>query len=265
MPELPDVENYARYLKATALHQRIADVHVASEKFLNDISPETLRRRLNGETFTGCRRHGKHLLVSLAGCGWLDSHFGMTGRLRYDKTDSDDRRYDRVRVAFDNGHHLAFVSKRLLGHLGLVEDADRFIEAQGLGPDAAALDRERFHAMLAHKRGKLKSALMDQGFIAGLGNVYSDEILFQARLAPTAETPRLSDDEIDRLFDAMTEVLQTAIDCGAGSEALLERLPARYLLRHREKGARCPRCGETIATRKVAGRTAYLCPFCQRP
>ena len=266
MPELPDVENYKRYLEATALHKRIKGVHVADTRFLRETSEKSLRDGLVGRAFARARRHGKYLLVQLEGGGWVASHFGMTGNLRYFKDSDQDPEYDRVRLDFDNGDHLAFVSKRMLGHLRLIEDADRFIKKEKLGVDALdpAVDRAWFRQALAAKRGGLKSTLTDQSFIAGIGNVYCDEILFRAKLDPDAKARKLDDDQKDRLFDAMREVLHTAIDCGAGSEELVDRLPDDYLLRYREKGAPCPRCGTEIETRKVSGRTTYICPRCQK-
>jgi formamidopyrimidine-DNA glycosylase len=109
----------------------------------------------------------------------------------------------------------------------------------------------------------VKSVLMDQALIAGIGNIYADEILFQARLHPKAPVTSLGERERALLFEQIKAVLTTAIDCGAGAEQLLERLPDDYLLPQREKDGKCPRCGAKIATLKAAGRTAYFCPRCQ--
>lgn len=105
---------------------------------------------------------------------------------------------------------------------------------------------------------------MDQSQLAGIGNIYSDEILFQARLHPRTRVEKLSDKQIDELYRTMRRVLTTAIKKGTGSEVLLEQLPPRYLLRHREAGGRCPRCGGKVQTLEAGGRTAYYCPKCQR-
>ncbi len=266
MPELPDVETYKRYVDATALNKRIAAVHVFDTRFVKDTSEEMLRERLVGRAFVATRRRGKHLLIAVDEDGWLETHYGMSGRVRYFRDADNGDSHDRVRVDFEDGGRLAFVSRRRLGHMRLIEDADRFIAGEDLGIDALdlATDRERFREMLAGKRGGLKSALMDQSFIAGLGNVYSDEILFQARLDPSAPVQDLGAGEVDRLHTAMREVLDTAIASEAGWENVPDRLPETYLLPHRKAGGRCPRCGGEIAKRKVSGRTAYLCPRCQR-
>jgi formamidopyrimidine-DNA glycosylase len=265
MPELPDVELYKRYLDQHALRQTIERVAVNDARILGDLSARTFVARLTDNRFEDSRRHGKHLLVQLRRDGWLALHFGMTGNLVYFQDTADDPPYDRVRFDFEGGRHLAYVNRRMLGRVGLAEDAARFIQAEELGPDALApaFDLEAFTRAMAGRRRDVKSVLMDQALVAGIGNIYADEILFQARLHP--QTPVTSLDEEGRalLFRQIKQVLETAIACGAGAEQLLERLPDDYLLPHRDKGGKCPRCGGPIATLKVAGRTSYYCPRCQ--
>ena len=265
MPELPDVENYRRYLNATALHKRIQNVEVSSTKILRGISSLGLKRALRSRRMERTRRHGKHLLVALDDGMWLTLHFGMTGRLAYFKSLDDDPEHDRLRLDFDNGYHLAFDNQRLFGRVGLVPGADAFIAAEQLGPDAmdSHLDRNAFLKLMKGRKGRIKAALMDQTLLAGIGNIYSDEILFQAHLHPQNLVQNLSDKELSALYRTIRKVLKAAIERRAGSEELLDRLPATYLLPHRKKGERCPRCGGTIKTLRVAGRTAYYCPRCQ--
>jgi formamidopyrimidine-DNA glycosylase len=116
---------------------------------------------------------------------------------------------------------------------------------------------------MADGRGAIKAALMNQSRLAGIGNVFSDEILFQARLHPMTPVGKLDDKDIARLYRTMRRVLKVAIDKGAGAEDLPERLPKSFLLRQRQAGAKCPRCGGEIRTMKANGRTAYYCPRCQ--
>ena len=264
MPELPDVEVYKRYLDRTALRRTIVDVVVNDARTLNQLSPEEFTRRLKGDRFEESRRHGKHLLVRLGRGGWLTLHFGMTGTLAWFEDPADEPPYDRVRFDFERGH-LGYVNRRMLGRVGLVEDAESFIREEGLGPDALdpGLDLEAFKRVLDKRRRDVKSVLMDQGLIAGIGNLYADEILFQARLHPKLPVERLDERQIKTLFEQIKVVLETAVQCGAGSEQFIDRLPRSYLLPHREKGGRCPRCGTELATLKSGGRTTYYCPRCQ--
>jgi formamidopyrimidine-DNA glycosylase len=265
MPELPDVELYKRHLDATCLGRTIRYVAVGDARILADVSATELARRVEGARITATRRHGKHLLVDLGPPGWLTLHFGMNGSLKHFTDGEDDPPYDRVRFDFGDGDHLAYVNPRLLGRVGLAPDADAFIATEGLAPDALdpQFDRATFERALAGRKRDLKSLLMDQGVVAGIGNIYSDEILFQARLNPRTRCDRLDPGACQRLFEQIKEVLETAIASGAGAERLVDRLPGSFLIPHREKGERCPRCGAEIASAKFSGRTAYFCPRCQ--
>jgi formamidopyrimidine-DNA glycosylase len=265
MPELPDVELYKRYLDQHALRQTIEHVAINDARILGELNARAFVARLTGNRFEETRRHGKHLLVRLQQGGWLTLHFGMTGSLVYFKDVADDPPYDRVRFDFKSGRHLAYLNRRMLGRVGLADDADEFIHAEGLGPDALdpAFDLATFAQAIEGRRRDVKSVLMDQTVIAGIGNIYADEILFQARLHPQTPVTSLTERQRAELFRQIKQVLQTAIESGAGAEQLLERLPDDYLLPHRDKGGRCPRCDQAIATIKTGGRTSYYCPRCQ--
>jgi formamidopyrimidine-DNA glycosylase len=266
MPELPDVEAYRRHLEATCRGGRITSVRVNSAKVLSGVSASKLAARLKGARIGAARRHGKHLLVDLGAAGWLVLHFGMNGSLKHFKDLDDDPAYDRVRIDFANGHHLAYINPRQIGRIALTDDVDQFIARERLGPDA--LDRRlglvAFRKVIGGRRRDIKSILMDQTVIAGIGNIYSDEILFQARLHPRTRADRLDAPAMTRLYCTVKKVLKTAISRGAGAELRSERHPASFLLRQRRQGGLCPHCHGQIATIKFSGRTAYYCPRCQR-
>ncbi len=142
----------------------------------------------------------------------------------------------------------------------LVHDFDEFMEEEGIGPDALALSLDDFRDLCAHRRGSIKSLLMNQKAIAGIGNVYSDEILFQAGVHPAAQVKKLTDARIKEAHRWMRKVLHTAIERKANPE----KMPRTYLLPHREDGAPCPRGEGEIKTMKVNGRTCYYCPQRQK-
>ncbi len=265
MPELPDVELYKEHLDATCLGRTIHQVEVGDTRILAGVSAAELARQLEGARITASRRHGKHLLVDLGPPGWLTLHFGMNGSLKHFTDGEKDPPYDRVRLDFAGGHHLAYVNPRLLGRIGLASDADAFIAAEGLGPDALDLrfDLAALERALAGRKRDVKSLLMDQEVVAGIGNIYSDEILFQARINPRTRCDRLDVRARRHLFGRIKNVLEIAITSGAGAERLVDRLPGFFLIPHRGRGGRCPRCGGEIASSKLAGRTAYYCPRCQ--
>lgn len=265
MPELPDVELYKRHLDATCLGRTIRGVTVGDARILAEVSAAELAPRLEGARMTASRRHGKHLLVDVGPPGWLTLHFGMNGSLKHFTDGEADPTYDRVRFDFAGGHHLAYVNPRLLGRVGLVPDLDAFIAAEGLGPDALDLrfDLAAFELALDGRKRDVKSLLTDQEVLAGVGNIYSDEILFQAGINPRTRCDRLDAGARQHLFGQIKEVLETAIASGAGAERLVDRLPGSFLIPHRQKGGRCPRCGGEIASAKFSGRTSYYCPRCQ--
>ena len=261
MPELPDVQIFAKYLNATALHQKIKKVEVEPE-ILDSVSSQTLQRRLKGTSLESTRRHGKYLFVALDSNGWLGLHFGMTGFLRYYKGDEPASEHVRLLLRFENGYNLAYDLRRKLGKVFLTDNPDQFIQDNDLGPDPFQddIDLTQFRKLLEKKRGAIKSALMDQSLMAGIGNVYSDEILFQANIHPKTPVQQLTDEEVKTLFKTMHRVLQTAID----RKAQPDDMPRSYLLPHREPGEPCPKCGGTIEKIKVSGRSSYFCPNHQK-
>lgn len=258
MPELPDVQVFKEYVDATSLHQRILAVHVDAAGLRETVSPATLRRRLRGRRLESARRHGKHLFVEVEGDGWLRLHFGMSGGLAYYK-DADPPDHARLVLDFPDDYHLAFTNVRKLGQIGFVDDPPTFIRNRGMGPDALDLDLEGFRERLAGRRGSVKGTLMNQEVLAGLGNEYTDEILFQAGLHPETPVDELDDRSEARLFRAMRRVLSAAIDARADPD----RLPGGFLLPRRAEGASCPRCGGEIERIEVGGRPTYLCPHDQ--
>jgi len=261
MPELPDVEVFRKYLGKTALCQSIVKVEVFAEDILDDLSQKQLQSQIEGHQFESTERHGKYLFTRLSDNSWIVFHFGMTGYFDYFKDADWPPKHTRVLFSFDNGYHLAFVLQRKLGRLALTEHINSFVKKQGLGPDALdkSFNLRAFKKAVTGTRSSIKSALMNQERIAGIGNIYSDEILFQARLNPKAKASRLSNQGLKMLFRAVKEVLETAIDSGADPR----KMPQHYLLPRRERGAKCPICHGEIATMKISGRTAYFCPKCQ--
>lgn len=259
MPELPDVESLRHYLDSTALHQTVRQVEVKSEKILSGITAPQLQSALQGRCLQSTRRHGKYLLARLNQGPWLVLHFGMTGRLEYFQDRQREPPHTRLLITFDTGYRLAYDCLRQLGRVTLTEDAEGFIAQKGLGPDALALDPGTFQERLRRARGPVKAALMNQGLMAGIGNIYSDEILFQAGISPRTRISRLDERAMERLYHSMREVLETAIRCQADAQ----RMPSSYLILRRHRGGRCPRCGSGLSRVKLSGRTSYYCSECQ--
>ncbi|MFP4377597.1 MAG: Fpg/Nei family DNA glycosylase [Spirochaetales bacterium] len=270
MPELPDVAIQKQYLDATALHAPIVDVIVKSKKIIKGVSARRFRSALVGAEFASSSTYGKYLFVALENNRksqreWLMLHFGMTGFLEYGKErfgadDSSEQKHARLEVTFRNGYHLSFVNKRLLGKASLIESPESFIEKKRLGPDAMKIAIEHFRTIVSEHSAAIKSTLMNQKYICGLGNVYTDEILYHSGIHPERKSDGLSEDEVSTLYEAMHEVVAIAIEHKADPS----KMPDDFLLPHREEGETCPRCRGTIEKIKVNGRSTYVCPACQK-
>ncbi len=256
MPELPDVQVFKEYIDATSLHRRIKAAHVSASGLLRGVSAQTLRNRLGGHELARTRRHGKHLFVRIDGGPWLRLHFGMTGDVVHVGRGEDAPEHTRLHLEFARGG-LAYRNPRKLGQIGLVEDVDEFIEENDLGPDALSgeLDLETFRDVVRGHHGAVKSTLMNQAVIAGIGNVYADEVLFAAGIHPEAQANRLRDETLGDLHRAMIRILKRAVAARVDPD----RMPSSFLLPHREEGGTCPRCGRRLTVSRVGGRATYHC------
>jgi formamidopyrimidine-DNA glycosylase len=260
MPELPEVEMFKRYLNNTSLHQQIIGVDVRDAYVLQGVSARELARRLKGRCFESSRRHGKHLFVRAGDDLWLRLHFGMTGSLEYFKHDEAAPKTARVILRFSGDRRLAFEDQRKFGEIELIEDVDEFLQTRGLGPDALEIGLSQFKAIVGKHRAAVKAILLNQQLIAGVGNLYADEILFRARMHPATAAASLSDKDLRVLFRATRYVLEKAI----ALKTDFNRLPKSWLLTHRGKRGRCPRCGQTLRSATIGGRTSWFCAHCQR-
>jgi formamidopyrimidine-DNA glycosylase len=259
MPELPEVETFRRYLDSTSLHQRITAVDVRDAYVLQRVSARGLTSRLKGHRFENSRRHGKHLLVHAGKNLWLRMHFGMTGSLHYLKGDEAAPKAARVIFRFGDNGGLAFEDQRKFGEIELLKDIDEFLQTRGLGPDALEITLSHFKSVLGKHRGAVKAILLNQQLIAGIGNLYADEILFRARMHPATDAASFNVRDLSRLFRATQHVLYKAI----ALKTDFNRLPKSWLLMHRGKRGRCPRCGRALKSATIGGRTSWFCADCQ--
>jgi formamidopyrimidine-DNA glycosylase len=260
MPELPEAEYYRRYLESTALHQPISKVEVKDARILDHLSGFSLASSLMGRSFAAARRHGKYVGAVVDGGGVVTFHFGMTGRLSYFREGEKDPVHDRLLITFENGYHLAFVNQRLFGRVGVFGSMEALRAAKLLGPDALSLSLEDFLAIMHGRRGMVKNTLMNQKILAGIGNIYADEILFQAGIHPQTPVSALGADARVRLFRAIREVLRAAVEARTSHHPL----PDTYLLNARQEEGVCPKDNSRLEKITISGRTTYFCPNHQR-
>lgn len=257
MPELPEVESAREYLQAAVLCQPIEEVRVMDGRILSRTTSAQLGR-LAGKCFRSVHRHGKRLFLQLEEELWLTIHLGMTGRLIYLLKDEANPAHTRLLILFQNGRRLAFDDLRIFGEAGLVASPAAFLAEGKMGPDALLVDRDEFLRIMSGRRGAIKSLLLNQRLISGIGNLYADEALFQAGIHPRSQG--LDDVQLLCLFTIIQQVLRASISV----QADFDRLPDSYLLRHRHPGGRCPRDGALLYHEKLGGRTSYYCPEHQR-
>lgn len=258
MPELPDVEVYRRYFDETSLNKKISDVEIPAPKMLKEISPNEFIEKIIGKKFTSSYRHGKYFFAVISKNLAVAMHFGMTGYLLYFRTEEERSKHVRLLFTFSDGSHLAYDNQRKFGNIHLVEDIQEFIKEKDLGPDPIEdkLTSRQFVDILEKKKGAIKPVLMDQSVLAGIGNVYADEILFQTSIHPLREVNTLSETDLKAAYSTMMKIFRMAIKKEAERDAFSDA----YLLHHRKKKAECPKCGGEIQTKTIGGRTTYFCP-----
>lgn len=258
MPELPEITLYKNYLDETSLNKKIVSIDFLHTGGLQ--SPKSdFEDALVGKKLTKTHRLGKYLLADTNGDKTLVLHFGMTGKLEYFRN-QEPPKYSRVVFNFGDDEHLAFACRRKLGKLFITDGPEEFQQSRELGDDALDLKEAEFLQLLEGKTGSIKGVLTDQHVLAGIGNVYSDEMLYQCRIHPKTKTNDLSEKEKKQLFKKMKEILNKAIEV----EGKRSDFPEDYLIKRRKDGADCPACTGKIKKIKVGGRSTYFCSECQK-
>ncbi|MEW6155514.1 MAG: bifunctional DNA-formamidopyrimidine glycosylase/DNA-(apurinic or apyrimidinic site) lyase [Actinomycetota bacterium] len=279
MPELPEVETIRRDLEKEAVGKRIRQVEVTGMRSIRrHPNKKHFIGKLEGRKITAVQRRGKYLLVRLEGGDVLVVHLGMSGQLLKGKGGVKDPapKHTHVVITFTQGGLLRFVDPRTFGEM-FVTSSDELEAAVpelahlGFDPVEDFMSWTKFGELLVSRRAKLKSVLTDQKFVAGLGNIYSDEILWAAGLRYDRASDHLTSQEVRRLYRAMTETLQDAIKHRGSSlsdEQYVDLYGAMgdYQREHKvydREGQACRRCRSTIVRVKANGRSTFLCPQCQ--
>ena len=264
MPELPEITVFARDMQKELVGRTISGIEVLQPKCLN-LPEEDFRAALTGAEILGVRSHGKWLQVETSR-GWLLLNLGMGGEILLT---SRDRLPEKVRLIFDLADGAALVVNFWwFGSIHYVKNANEHPQVSSLGPDFMSLTLEEFRELLHGKRGGIKSFLLNQKKIAGIGNVYVQDPLFKAGIHPLRSINTLSDDEIQTLWQALRETLQESIDHGGSHwEQNLYGEPGRWdssflLVAYRE-GVPCPTCSTTVEQIKTGSTHTHICPNCQ--
>ncbi|MBU8933637.1 MAG: bifunctional DNA-formamidopyrimidine glycosylase/DNA-(apurinic or apyrimidinic site) lyase [candidate division Zixibacteria bacterium] len=281
MPELPEVETVVRGLRRTVLGKTIAKVQSSappksiqlSDRFGRTSFADTLR----GRRIEHINRRGKNILMALSGDITLWVHLKMTGRFLFVERSYPVHKHDLVVIDFmrsrdnDNRFHLRFNDYRRFGRLHLFSDDELWLQKglASLGPEPLQLSADEFVGMCRTRHRMIKSALLDQTFLAGLGNIYADEVLFASRIHPERILSSISEKKlrelhghIQRLLKKAIRLMGTTVDSFAGLNGRTGRFQ-RYLLAYGREGAPCTRCGTKIIRKKIGSRSAHFCGRCQ--
>jgi formamidopyrimidine-DNA glycosylase len=269
MPELPEVETIARGLHKRLAGDRIDEVWIGDKSNLLKSPASEIARVLRGSRIEGFRRVGKHIVGDLASqkgrAQWV-IHLGMTGRCLVCEPAVEHAKHTHLIATLASGRELRFVDPRRFGKLQVLEG--REFAAPGAEPIAA--DHEQFVQLFKGRKTPIKSALLNQSLLSGIGNIYADESLFRAGLRPRRLVASLTRADLLRLYDAIQQVLAEAIS--AGGSSISDYVDASgasgfFQLQHRvyqRTGQPCLVCGSSIKRVVVAGRSSHYCPGCQR-
>ncbi len=252
MPELPEVNTVMKGFRSTVLHDKILEVSVRDSKIIRNCTAEYFSSALLDKHFIDTYRQGKYFF------GVLDSgisilfHLGMTGDIVYYRDEIDAPRHERFYLRLASGMILGYDDPRKFSRILVVEDRMAYLEEINLGPDALRISQDDFLQIFEGRRSPVKSLLMNQQLISGIGNLYADEICFQARLHPASTALLLDKKDRQKLFRVMRNILTLACD----RDAYYKVYPADWFWQWRRDDAEIPGKGP-VGKIKIGGRTTY--------
>ena len=276
MPELPEVETVARDLRRHLLPEDggnrgplISGARVAWSRTLRDEDPARFVNGVRGRRIEGVGRRGKQLVLDLDGGAFLTVHLKMTGQLFVVPITTPIDPYERLALTFEDGRELRFRDIRKFGRVGLYEADDDPFDDVGPEPLDPRFTLRAFRSRIRARRARLKPLLVDQGFVAGVGNIYADEALWRSRLHPLRSAASLRPADERRLYRSLIDILAEAVErrgssiddytAPDGDGEMQERLDV-----YQRTGEPCPRCGRPIRRIVIGIRSTHFCSFCQR-
>ncbi|MFW6268642.1 MAG: DNA-formamidopyrimidine glycosylase [Bacillota bacterium] len=274
MPELPEVETIARGLRPSILNKEITGCEVRYKNIIKIPEKEEFKKRVLNTQVLEVKRRGKYLIISLNNEKDLIFHLGMTGKLLIKSGEAEIDKHTHIILNFAEGFDLRFNNIRKFGRVYLINN-DEPEKAGGLadlGPEPLSGDftLEVFKKGFKNRTTFIKSLLLKQGFVAGLGNIYTDEALFEAGISPDRRANTLKNEEKEKLYKAIIKVLKKGIKyCGTSINDYVDSkgVPGSFqdkLKVYGREGETCPECGHKIAKKKIGGRSSHYCPHCQQ-
>ncbi|MGH7773876.1 MAG: bifunctional DNA-formamidopyrimidine glycosylase/DNA-(apurinic or apyrimidinic site) lyase [Candidatus Binatia bacterium] len=273
MPELPEVETICRGLRALLPGRRVLQVEVLETRLRSPVSQD-FRSSLQGRTILDVGRRGKYILVLLEGDQvWL-SHLGMSGKLICVEAEKPRDRHDHIIVGLDEGHELRYHDPRRFGLSVVIPHAKLEalpqIKALGLEPFDPQFNCVYLYSVARNSRRRIRDLLIDQSILAGLGNIYANEILFRVGIRPTRRAWRLGRDRVEQIAKVTPKVLREAIRwCGTSFSDYRDAEDRwgefqNHLRVYDREGKRCRVCASVIKRVVIGNRSAFYCPSCQK-
>jgi formamidopyrimidine-DNA glycosylase len=285
MPELPEVETTVNDLRKKIRGLKIIDIWTDTPKIIKKPSVFFFKKNIKNSKIKDIKRRGKNIILKLDNNRAVLIHQKMTGHLLYGKWQKKNgewrsekgpledpmNRFLHLIFFLNNGKMLALSDLRKFAKVifGSQKEINSLPDLKKLGPDVLKVDFEDFKKIIKNKKGKIKQVLMNQEIISGIGNIYSDEILFEAKINPFQKTEELKDSDLKKIFNATKKILKIAINL-KGESISDYRTPdggkgnfdkARKIYRREKK--KCPQCNGIIIRKKIGGRSTHFCPKCQ--
>ena len=253
MPELPEVNTFQQYFDKSSLKQKIHEVQVHDGKIIRNVDEDTFIEKLTNRTFVSSYRRGKYLFGKLDDGNHVLLHFGMTGDLKYYEDEMDRPKHERFVFIFKNGYRLGFDCPRKFARILYLEDLEKYIEDVGLGEDALVISLEDFLKKMEGRKTTIKGFLLNQKIIAGVGNLYADEICYQTKIHPASKVNALKPRHKKAIYNAMNDILTIAIHRAANYKDDSDN----SFFQWRVEGKKAPKGKGIVKVSKVAGRTTY--------
>lgn len=272
MPELPEVEVIKEGLKKKVKHRKITGVEVRFSKLIKNVSPSLFRKRVIGKEVKEISRRGKFLIFSLDDSSFLVIHLKMTGQLIYCSPDEEVDKHTGIIFTLDNNFQLRFLDMRRFGIVCLAKKLEEITTLANLGPEPLENNFTSLvlKKILENQKRKIKIVLIDQKIMAGLGNIYAVEALYQAKINPEKRAYQLTEPEIKTLYRAIKAILKKAISArGTSTDAYRDSEGRKGRFQYQlqvygRQGESCYRCGTKVSRIKISGRGTYFCPGCQK-
>lgn len=252
MPELPEVNTFQHYFNETGLNQKIEVTEVHDDKIIRNCTGSDFTELTSGRTFLRSYRRGKYLFAEMDDGAHVLLHFGMTGDLKYYDAPEDKPKHERFRFVFENGMKLGFDCPRKFARIEHIPDLPAYIQTKKLGEDALVISEKSFLTLAEGKKSSIKGFLLNQKHIAGVGNLYADEICYQTKIHPDSRVYALSKKQLKTIFKAMQSILNEAVEKLPHYKAY----PGEWFWDKWRKEGELKGKGMVVSG-KIAGRTTY--------